>query len=53
MHHRCVQAEPVLSRDEVVGMLFNIADMTEDLGRIRELLEGAIGGEEALPEDDG
>jgi hypothetical protein len=30
-----------------------IADMQRDIARIRELLEGELGEEEEVPEDDG
>jgi hypothetical protein len=34
-------------------MLFGIADINQNIRRILELLEEELGGEEALPEDDG
>jgi hypothetical protein len=34
-------------------MLFGIADINLNIRRILELLEEELGGEEALPEDDG
>ena len=51
LHHPWVQPEPLLSREELVGMLFNIADMSENVERIRDLLEGELGGEQGLEED--
>lgn len=47
-----VQGEPVVHREEVEAMLFAIADMNVHVARILELLEGEIGGEEEVPEDD-
>ena len=46
--------EPVrlVEREEVVAMLFAIADLNEKVGRILQLLEEDLGGGEALPEDD-
>jgi hypothetical protein len=45
--------EPVLYREELVSPLFAIADMNENIGVIRRLLEEELGGEEGLDEDDG
>ncbi|HEY8629449.1 MAG TPA: hypothetical protein VIL73_02745 [Gaiellaceae bacterium] len=39
-------------REEVVAMLFAIADLNAKVGRILQLLEEEFGGCEALPEDD-
>jgi hypothetical protein len=47
-----VQAGGVIDRDEVVAMLFSIADLNENVQRIIELLEEEFDGGEALPEDD-
>jgi hypothetical protein len=48
------QVEPVrlVEREEVVAMLFAIADLNAKVGRILQLLEEELGGGEALPEDD-
>jgi hypothetical protein len=43
---------PIISRREVVAMLFAIADLNANVERILELLEGELGGEEGLPEED-
>jgi hypothetical protein len=32
--------EPIVSRDEIVALLFNVSDIVESLGRIERLLEG-------------
>jgi hypothetical protein len=40
-------AEPVIERDEVVALLFNVSDIVAVLGRIERLLEGDDGEAEA------
>jgi hypothetical protein len=40
-------AEPVIYRDEVVALLFNVSDMAVALRRIAEESEGDDGEEEA------
>ena len=49
-----VGVEPgrLVDREEVVAMLFAIADLNAKVGRILQLLEEELGGGEALPEDD-
>jgi hypothetical protein len=42
----------LVDREELVAMLFAIADLNAKVGRILELLEEEFGGGEALPEDD-
>jgi hypothetical protein len=32
--------EPIVSRDEIVALLFNVSDIAVALGRIERLLEG-------------
>ena len=39
--------EPVIDRDEVVGLLFNVSDISVTLTRIEELLRGGDEEEEA------
>jgi hypothetical protein len=39
--------EPLIERDEVVALLFNVSDIAVALGRIEGLLEGDDGEEEA------
>lgn len=39
--------DPVIERDEVVGLLFNVADIAAILARIERLLEDDDGEEEA------
>jgi hypothetical protein len=43
-------AEPVIKRDEVVGVLFALYDMLEELRRIRRALEDDGEAEEDLGE---
>jgi hypothetical protein len=45
-------AETLVNRDEVVGMLFAIADLNAKVLRIVEILEAEFGGEQGLSEDD-
>jgi hypothetical protein len=45
------EAGRLVEREEIVAMLFAIADLTK-VGRILQLLEEELGGGEALPEDD-
>jgi hypothetical protein len=46
--------EPVIYREEAVGLMFVVADILEELRVIHDLLEGDDGGEEAEgPEDQG
>jgi hypothetical protein len=40
-------AEPVIYREEVVALLFNVSDIAVALGEIQELLEEDDGEEEA------
>jgi hypothetical protein len=47
-----VEAAPLIYRREVVAMLFAIADLNANVERILQLLEGELGGEEGLPEED-
>jgi hypothetical protein len=47
-----VRANPPISRQEAVAMLFAIADLNANVERILELLEGELGGDEGLPEED-
>jgi hypothetical protein len=42
-----VVAEPVIEREEVVALLFNVSDIASALERIERLLEGDDGEEEA------
>jgi hypothetical protein len=42
-----VEAEPLVSREEAVGLLFGVADILEELRAIRRLLEGTDEEEEA------
>jgi hypothetical protein len=44
-------SEPLIERDEVVALLFNVSDISSSLSRIRLLLEGDD-GEEEEPEGD-
>lgn len=39
--------EPLLGRQELAATLFSIADIREELRRIRLLLEGALGEEDS------
>jgi hypothetical protein len=47
-----VEQEPLLDRNEVAAMLFNIADIAVILTRILFLIEDYLDGEEEVPEDD-
>ena len=47
-----MQTEPLIYGDEVTAMLFAIADVNENIWKIKRLLEEEHGGEEGLPEDD-
>jgi hypothetical protein len=47
-----VEPGGLVEREEVVAMLFAIADLNAKVGRSLELLEEELGGGEALPEDD-
>ena len=47
-----VEPSRLVAREEVVAMLFAIADLNSMVGRILQLLEEELGGGEALPEDD-
>jgi hypothetical protein len=47
-----VEASPPIYRREVVAMLFAIADLNANVERILQLLEGDLGGDEGLPEED-
>jgi len=47
-----VEAGRLVEREEVVSMLFAIADLNAKVGRTLQLLEEDFGGGEALPEDD-
>ncbi len=46
-----MEPEPLVTRDELTGTLFVIADISVNVRRITEILE-EFGGEEAIPEDD-
>jgi len=50
--HQVVEAASVIYREEVVAMLFSIADLNENVKRIVQLLEEEFDGGEAVPEDD-
>jgi hypothetical protein len=39
--------DPVIERDEVVALLFNVSDIAATLSRMRQLMEGDDGEEEA------
>ena len=52
LHHRPVEPEPLISRPELTGMLFAIADLNANVRQIRDLLEEEFGGEEEAQEDD-
>ena len=43
--------DEVISRDEVTGTLFAIADINANVERIVRILEGDGNGEEETPED--
>lgn len=43
----CVVEEPLIERDEVVALLFNVSDIVSSLARIERLLEEDNGEEEA------
>jgi len=47
-----VEAGPPIYRREVVAMLFAIADLNANVERILQLLEGGLGGDEGLSEED-
>jgi hypothetical protein len=47
-----VRRARLVDREELVAMLFAIADLNAKVGRILQLLEEEFGGGEALPEDD-
>jgi hypothetical protein len=47
-----VEHEPLLDRNEVAAMLFNIADVATNVTRILYLIEDYLNGEEEVPEDD-
>jgi hypothetical protein len=40
-------AEPLIDRDEIVALLFNVSDIATSLRRIERLLEDEDGKEEA------
>jgi hypothetical protein len=42
-----VEAEPIVSREEAVGLLFGVADILEELRLIRKTLGGGDEEEEA------
>jgi hypothetical protein len=46
-----VQNEPILSRDEAVGVAFAVHDILEEVRAIRELLEDDGQDEQEIPED--
>jgi hypothetical protein len=47
-----LEADGLISRDELTAMLFAIADVNANVRAIRKLMEEELGGEEDLPEDD-
>jgi len=47
-----VEAEPLINRQDVVAMLFEIADVNANVERILQLLEDELGGDQGLPEED-
>jgi hypothetical protein len=47
-----VESGRLVEREEIVAMLFTIADLNAKVGQILQLLEEELGGGEALPEDD-
>ncbi len=47
-----VEPDRLVEREEIVAMLFAIADLNAKVGQILQLLEEELGGGEALPEDD-
>jgi hypothetical protein len=47
-----VEREPVVYREEAIATMFAIADMNENIEKIKDLLEERNDGEEGLPEDD-
>jgi hypothetical protein len=49
---RSVEAEPVVYREEVTAMLFTIADINVNVGKIVRLLEEDTDGEEEGPQED-
>jgi hypothetical protein len=44
-------ADPLIERDEVVALLFNVSDIVQALGRIELLLRGENDGEEEAQDD--
>jgi hypothetical protein len=42
--------EPLIERDEVVALLFNVSDIAATLAAIQRLLEGGDDGEEEADE---
>jgi len=44
-------ADPLIERDEVVALLFNLSDIAQALGRIELLLRGDDDGEEEAQDD--
>jgi hypothetical protein len=47
-----VDADALISRDEVTAILFAFADINANVDRIVDLLEAGLDGEEELPEED-
>ena len=47
-----MEADGLISRDELTAMLFAIADVNANVRAIREVMEEEVGGEEEPPEDD-
>jgi hypothetical protein len=47
-----VEPGRLVEREEIVAMLFAIADLNAKVGQILQLLEEELGGGEALSEDD-
>jgi hypothetical protein len=43
--------EPLIERDEIVGLLFNVSDIAVVMQRLGRLLEG--GGDETAEDDEG
>lgn len=43
--------EPVLYRDEALGLTFAVHDILEEVRKIRDLLDEDDGEEEEVPED--
>jgi hypothetical protein len=44
--------EPPIEHQDVTTIMSLLANMQHDIDRIRELLEGELGEEEEVPEDD-